>query len=41
MVAVFEGYVPVQTRPYGYGNNYLKLMNRSNEGREAGLAGWI
>jgi hypothetical protein len=37
MVAVFDGTVPVQTRPYGYGNNYLKIINRSNERCEAGL----
>jgi hypothetical protein len=28
MVATFEGYVPAQTRPYGYGNNYLKIIKR-------------
>ena len=26
MVATFEGYVPAQTRPYGYGNNYLEII---------------
>ena len=26
MVAVFEGNRPVQTRPYGYGNNYLEII---------------
>jgi hypothetical protein len=36
-VAVFEGYEPAQTRPYGYGNNYLRIINRSNERRKAGL----
>jgi len=35
-VAVFEGYVPAPTRPYGYGNNYLRIINRSNVRREAG-----
>jgi len=33
-VVVFEGYGPAQTRPYGYGNNYLRIINRSNERRE-------
>ena len=28
MVAVFEGYGPVQTRPYGCGNNYLESVPR-------------
>jgi len=31
MVAVFEGYVPAQTRPYGYGNGILGIINRSKE----------
>jgi len=37
MVAVFEGDVPAQTRPYRNGNNYLKIINRGNERREADL----
>jgi len=26
VVVVFEGYVPAQTRPYGYGINYLEII---------------
>jgi len=37
MVAVFEAYVPAQTRPYSYGNNYLKIISRSNEEGQACL----
>ena len=28
MVAVFEGTMPAQTRPYSYGNNYLKIIKQ-------------
>ena len=36
MVAVFEGNGPVQTRPYGYGNNYLEII----QGGVGGDSAW-